>query len=186
MARTSIIALVAVASFACFPLTSVASDTKPTLRFSEVTHLIAKGELRTALEAVESTLKSKPSDPQWRFLHGTLLAQSERRAEAIAVFTSLTDDFPNLPEPHNNLAALLAANGHTDLARASLEAAVRADPSYGMAHENLAEVHLRLSLDAYQRAVAAGGDLKVLGPRIKQLQQLIDDPKQKVAGSTQR
>jgi Flp pilus assembly protein TadD len=186
MARTSIIALAVVASFAYAPLAALASDTKPALRFSEVTHLIAKGELRAALEAVESTLKSKPSDPQWRFLQGALLAQSERRAEAIAVFTSLTEDFPNLPEPHNNLAALQAANGHTDLARASLEAAVRADPSYGMAHENLADVHLRLSLDAYQRAVAAGGDVKVLGPRIKQLQQLIEDPRQNVAGTTQR
>ena len=185
MSRINIITLLLVASFAQAPW-AVASDQKPTWRYSDVTSMIAKGETRTALEAVESNLKIKPNDPQWRFVQGMLLAQSERRAEAIAVFTSLTEDFPNLPEPHNNLAALQAANGQTNLARASLEAAVRADPNYGMAHENLADVHLRLSLEAYQRALAAGGDEKVLGPRIKQLQQLIEDPRRSAAEPTPR
>ena len=185
MSRISIIAFLFVALLAHGP-SAVASDKKPTWRLSDVTRMIANGETGTALEAVESNLKTKPNDPQWRFLQGTLLAQSDRREEAIAVFTLLAEDFPNLPEPHNNLAALQAANGQTSLARASLEAAVRADPNYSIAHENLADVHLRLSLEAYQRALAAGGDAKAISPRIKQLQQLIEDPRRSVTEPTPR
>ncbi len=175
MTRTDIAALLFATLALGLPAASLAVDEKPALRFSEVTALAAKGKTQEALDAVEFNLKFKPRDPQWRFLHGMLLAQSERQSEAMAVFTALTEDFPNLPEPHNNLAVLQAANGQTGQARVSLEAAVRADPNYGVAHENLADVHLRLSLEAYQRALAAGGDAVLLGHKIKLLQQLIDN-----------
>lgn len=182
MMHSHIAALLITASMAYLPASSLALDEKPAVRFSEVSNLAAKGKTQEALVAVESSLMTKPRDPQWRFLQGLLLAQSDRRSEAILVFTSLTEEFPNLPEPYNNLAALQAANGQTGQARVSLEAAVRADPNYAVAHENLADVHLRLSLEAYQRAVAAGGDSKALGQKIKQLQQLIEHPKQTTDG----
>lgn len=186
MMHSHIAALLFAASMVCLPAASLALDEKPALRFSEATNLAARGKVQEALDVVESNLKTKPRDPQWRFLQGLLLAQSDRRSEALSVFTSLTEEFPNLPEPYNNLAALQAANGQTDQARVSLEAAVLADSNYAVAYENLADVHLRLSLEAYQRAVAAGGDSKVLGRKIKQLQQLIEDPKQSTDGLTHR
>src|SRR5690606_21604631 len=68
------------------------------------------------------------------------------------VFQGLTQQFPELPEPHNNLAALHAARGELDLARAALDEAVRALPSYALAHENLGDLHLRPALRAWQRA----------------------------------
>jgi tetratricopeptide (TPR) repeat protein len=175
-----IAALILTVSMMCCPAASFALEEKPGLRFSEITHLASSGKTQEALEAVESSLKAKPRDPQLRFLQGLLLTQSDRQSEAIAVFTALTEEFPNLPEPYNNLAALQAANGQTGQARVSLEAAVRADPNYSVAHENLADVHLRLSLEAYQRALAVGGDGRLLVPKIKQLQQLIEDPKRTV------
>ncbi|MCZ7562170.1 MAG: hypothetical protein M5U30_20840 [Burkholderiaceae bacterium] len=60
-----------------------------------------------------------------------------------------------MPEPHNNLAALYAARGELDRARAALEEAVRALPTYSLANENLGDIHLRLAERAYQRAVRA-------------------------------
>ena len=39
-------------------------------------------------------------------------------------FEQLTEDFPELPEPYNNLAVLYAADGQLDRARAALELAL--------------------------------------------------------------
>jgi len=61
-----------------------------------------------------------------------------------------------LPEPYNNLAVLLAAQGRIDRARDLLETALRHDPSYAVAHENLGDVFLRLAQREYERAVSAG------------------------------
>ena len=92
----------------------------------------------------------------------------------MAVFTALTEDLPNLPEPHNNLAVLQAANGQTGQARVSLEAAIRADPKYAVAHENLGDVHMRLALESYRNAVSSGADPSALAKKMKPLQLILD------------
>ncbi len=123
--------------------------------------------------AVNTALQTRPQDAQWRFLKGTVLTKIGRANEAILVFTALTEDYPNLPEPHNNLAVLQAANGQIGQARVSLEAAIRADPKYAVAHENLGDVQLRLALQAYQNAAAAGGDISQLSKKMKPLQLML-------------
>lgn len=175
MTRSELAALIVAIGIGCLPAVGAAADEKPAPgSFSTASRLADAGRTDQALRIVETALKTRPRDPQWRFLQGRILSQSQRRGEAISVFTALTEDFPNLPEPHNNLAVLLAAEGQPAQARASLEAALRADPAYGVAHENLGDVHLRLSLQSYQRALAAGGDAAALHRKINQLQKLID------------
>ena len=142
--------------------------------FSNTVKLVEAGQTDRALTAIEEALKTRPLDPQWRFLKGTALTQGGRSLEAMAVFTALTEDLPNLPEPHNNLAVLQAANGQTGQARVSLEAAIRADPKYAVAHENLGDVHLRLALESYRNAVASGGDPSALAKKMKPLQLILD------------
>jgi Flp pilus assembly protein TadD len=142
--------------------------------FSNTVKLVEAGRTERALSAIEEALKTRPLDPQWRFLKGTALTQSGRSPEAIAVFTALTEDLPNLPEPHNNLAVLQAGNGQTGQARVSLEAAIRADPQYAVAHENLGDVHMRLALESYRNALSAGGDPSALTKKMKPLQLILD------------
>jgi tetratricopeptide (TPR) repeat protein len=142
--------------------------------FSRTVQLVEAGEIDKALSAIEEALKKRPLDPQWRFLKGRALTQSGRSPEAMAVFVSLTEDLPNLPEPHNNLAVLQAANGQTGQARLSLEAAIRADPNYAVAHENLGDVQLRLALESYRNALSAGGDPAALAKKMKPLQLMLD------------
>lgn len=173
MTRSDIAALI-VAIGLGLPAACFAADDKPAEGFAAASRLAQAGQTEQALRIVDTALKTRPRDAQWRFLQGSLLSQSQRRSEAIAVFTALTEEFPNLPEPHNNLAVLLAANGQVAQARVSLEAALRADPAYGVAHENLGDVNLRLSLQAYQRALASGGDTVALTRKIKQLRQILD------------
>jgi Flp pilus assembly protein TadD len=57
-----------------------------------------------------------------------------------------------LPEPYNNLAVLQAAAGQVDSARALLETALRLDPGYRTAHQNLGDVYVRLAQRAYEAA----------------------------------
>jgi tetratricopeptide (TPR) repeat protein len=71
---------------------------------------------------------------------------------AVAGFTALTQEYPELPEPHNNLATLHAARGDLDRARAALDEAVRAMPAYALAWDNLGDVYLRLAARAWERA----------------------------------
>ena len=117
--------------------------------------LFAEGKSDEALAAIDSGLKAAPDDAQLRFQRGVIEADSGRTDAAIDTFTALTQDFPELPEPHNNLATLYAARGDIDRARSALEDAIRALPSYALAHENLGDIYLRLAERAYQRAFAA-------------------------------
>lgn len=142
--------------------------------FSNTLKLTEAGEFEPALQAINRALQTRPQDAQWRFLKGTVLTRMGRTTEALVVFTTLTEDFPNLPEPHNNLAVLQAAQGQIGQARVSLEAAVRADPKYAVAHENLGDVQLRLALEAYQNAIAAGGDSSALIKKMKPLQLMLN------------
>ena len=63
-----------------------------------------------------------------RFASASLLVDLKRSAEAIAVLESLTEDYPDLAEPYNNLAVLYASSGDYAKARAALEQALRLRP----------------------------------------------------------
>jgi tetratricopeptide (TPR) repeat protein len=119
----------------------------------EANQLFKQGQLERALERVEAFLKGRPKDARARFLKGLILTEQNRPNEAIKVFTELTHDFPELPEPYNNLAVLYAAQGQYDKARAALEMAIRTHPSYTTAHENLGDIYAKMASQAYDRAL---------------------------------
>ena len=115
--------------------------------------LYTQGKLAPALEKVDAFLKASPRDPQGRFLKGLVLTEQKRTGEAIQVFTGLTEDFPELPEPYNNLAVLYASQGNYDKAKSALELAIHTHPSYATAHENLGDIYAQLASRAYDRAL---------------------------------
>ena len=116
------------------------------------TQLLRQGKPAEALAKADAYIAGKPRDPQMRFLRGVILTEQGKQADAIAAFTQLTQDFPELPEPYNNLAALYAAQSQFDKARAALEMAIKLNPSYATAHENLGDVYARLAAQSYGRA----------------------------------
>jgi len=120
--------------------------------FAQAQRLADEGRPEDALAAIDVALQASPSDARLRFLKGVILTGQGKDGAAIEVFQGLARQFPELPEPHNNLAALHAARGELDLARVALDEAVRALPSYALAHENLGDLHLRLAMRAWQRA----------------------------------
>ena len=56
-------------------------------------------------------------------------------------------------EPFNNLAVLYAAKGQYSVAKEALDAALRANPNYADAHENMGDVLLQLAKYSYQRSL---------------------------------
>ncbi len=120
---------------------------------ADVTRLLKNGQYAEALGRADAFLGKNPRDAQMRFLKGVILTEQNRSNEAITVFTKLTEDYPALPEPYNNLAVLYAAAGQYEKARAALDAAIRTNPSYATAYENLGDVHAKLASQAYDKAL---------------------------------
>ncbi len=108
-----------------------------------------------AVELVEQALTRTPDDLQLRFTLGVMSMELGERAKALSIFTRLTQDFPDLADPYNNLAVLHAAAGELDEAKTALEQALRLQPEHAQAQENLGDVLTRLALRAYQRAQKA-------------------------------
>ncbi|OYY92573.1 MAG: hypothetical protein B7Y41_15450 [Hydrogenophilales bacterium 28-61-23] len=112
-----------------------------------------QGNNQAALEKVNGFLASNPKDAQGRFLKGLILTELNRFPDAIKVFSGLTEDFPELPEPYNNLAVLYAAQADYERAKNSLEMAIRTHPSYATAHENLGDIYAKMASQAYDKAL---------------------------------
>lgn len=121
--------------------------------YSDVSKLTQSGQYGEALNKANAYLVQQPKDAQMRFLKGLILTEQNKSAEAIAVFTKLTEDFPRLPEPYNNLAVLFATTNQYEKSRAALEMAIRTNPTYATAHENLGDVYAKLASQAYDKAL---------------------------------
>ena len=125
--------------------------------YADVNRLVHASQYPEALAKAEQYLASKPRDPQMRFLKGVIQTETGKTADAIATFTKITEDYPELPEPYNNLAVLYAGQSQFDKARAALEMAIRTKPNYATAHENLGDIYVRLASQAYSKALQLDG-----------------------------
>src|SRR4051812_18363188 len=121
--------------------------------YQESSRLFKDGKRAEALERINAFIAQHPKDARARFLKGVILAEQNKNAEAIAVFNDLTEEYPELPEPYNNLAVLYANQGDYEKARKALEMAIRTHPSYAVAHENLGDIYATLASQAYDKAL---------------------------------
>ena len=119
----------------------------------DIDGLLKRGQHAQALDRVNRYLAQNPGDTQGRFKKGVILAEQNKVAEAIEVFTKLSQDYPKLPEPHNNLAVLYASQGQYEKARQQLEMSIRTDPRFATAYENLGDVYTKLASQAYDKAL---------------------------------
>jgi tetratricopeptide (TPR) repeat protein len=131
----------------CFSLSAAADD------IQDANKLFKRGQHAQALSKVDAFLLSKPKDAQARFLKGLILTEQGQTDESIRIFTALTEDYPELPEPYNNLAVLYAGQGQYEKAKVALEMAIRTHPSYATAHENLGDIYAKMASQAYDRAL---------------------------------
>lgn len=120
-----------------------------------------------ATAKLDRLIRERPREPQARFMKGLVLTDEGRTDDAIETFRALLADYPELPEPRNNLAVLYAKKGEYALARDELERAVQAAPDYAVAHENLGDVYARLAEVEYEKTLAFDKRNKTAAAKLK-------------------
>lgn len=151
---------------------------------AEVSKLLEQGKLSEAAQRAQNGLKQNASDVQLRFLQGVIATEQRKYDQAIQIFTALTQEFPAMPEPYNNLAVLYAAKGEDRKAAQVLEQAIRTNSSYATAHENLGDLYARMASDAYAKALQLDGSRKPEQPKLALIKQIAATGPATAAAST--
>ena len=141
--------------------------------YTDVAQLLKTGKTQQALQKADTYLAKNARDPQMRFLRAIALTNDGKTEDAITAFRQLIEEYPELPEPYNNLAVIYARQGDLDRARAALEGAVRNNPNYAIAHENLGDIYARLAYQSYAQSLSKGGRPANLNPKLRQLKEML-------------
>ena len=119
---------------------------------SDVEKLIKARKYQDAVTQINADLKKTPRNVQLRFVKARLQIEMRQFDQAKKTLIEITQQFPELPEPYNNLAAIAANQGQWIEARDYLELALKLRPSYAIASANLGEIYIRLGAQAYEDA----------------------------------
>jgi Flp pilus assembly protein TadD len=141
-----------------------------------VRQLQAAGDYAAALEQTERILAARPKDAQMQFLRGVSLTELRRSDDAIAAFQAIIEAHPELAEPYNNLAALYAARGEYEKARVALEQALRSNPEYAVAHENLGDIHAALAVRSWTQSLKYAPENRGLATKLSIARELLRSP----------
>lgn len=141
--------------------------------YSDVNQSVRSAQWAKARTQAEAHLKTQPTDPQMRLLLSRIQDGQGQTAAAMETLQGLTQSFPELPEPHNNLAALYARQNRFAEALVALQAAVRARPDYATALENMGDVYIMLGIQAYQSAAQAAPSQPRIGNKRLAAEQLL-------------
>lgn len=148
----------------------------------DVSLLLEQGKADQAAKQADAYLQQNPADVEMRFLRGVIATEQKQNSQAIKIFSGLTREYPNMPEPYNNLAVLYAAEGQERKAAEALEQAIRTNPSYSTAHENLGDLYARMASEAYSKALQLDGARQEIRPKLALITQIV--PGSPVRGKT--
>lgn len=141
---------------------------------SDVEKLVKARKFEDAIDLINSHLKKTPGNVQLRFVKARLQIEMRQFTQAKKTLIEITQQFPELPEPYNNLAAIAANQGNWIEARDYLELALKLRPSYAIASANLGEIYIRLGAQAYESAaLSAQLNQRQYSNRAKALMNLI-------------
>lgn len=141
--------------------------------YGDVSALSQSGKTAEAIAKADQYLSTNARDPQMRFLKGVAQSKGGDLAAATSTFQALIEEYPELPEPYNNLAVIYANDGQLDKARGALEMAVRNNPNYAVAHENLGDIYARLAHDAYSKSIQLNGNNRGLKLKLSTLTHML-------------
>ena len=141
---------------------------------THIEKLTKERKFADAIKAIDAALVKSPRNVQLRFLKARLQIELRDPVSAKNTWIEITQQFPELPEPYNNLAALSANQGKWIEARDYLELALKLRPDYVTAQGNLAEVYLRLSEMNYQSASKLQPNQREYGLRAKAIKEILN------------
>ena len=138
-------------------------DGSQTQALLQTRELIELGKYEAANAVIIVRLNDKPRDAQWRYLEALLKAEmglfmknKDMLDTAVFLFERLSEEFPELPEPYNNLAVLYNKMGQKQKAIKSFKLAILNNPNYSLAYENLADLYLFLARETYLEGMSKG------------------------------
>jgi len=144
---------------------------------SDIEKLVKARQFPEAIKLIDTRLKSSPKNVQLRFLKARLQIEMRDLEQAKKTLIQITQQFPELPEPYNNLAAIAASQDKWIEARDYLELALKLRPSYAIASANLGELYVRLGAQAYEdAALSAQLNQRQYSNRAKALMNIIKQP----------
>ena len=132
---------------------------------ADIETLIQNKQWAQAQRLLQTELDRKaPSaqSPQWRLLGSQVMAGMGQTQDAIKTLQALIQEFPELPEPYNNLGVLLAAQGNYEAANEALLSAIQARPNYKIALQNLGDLYTAMAQAAYTKAKGLADDKSLL------------------------
>ncbi len=161
------------------PSSSIIQPAPPpglSVELADAAKLIREGQYEQARAKVDAVLAGDAKNPQARFIRGVIETDEGDGDEAIATFQGLTEDYPELPEPHNNLAVIWAKRGSYERALIELQAALAINPDYAIAHENLGDVYSRLAGVEFEHATTLDKGNKSAQAKLKLVRELYTVP----------
>ena len=139
---------------------------------TEIATLMKAGRNDEALQRADARLKDNPRDAQVRFMRGVILTEQGKIVEATVAFETLIQEFPELPEPYNNLAVIHAAQGRYESAYRLLQESLIAQPNYVTAYENLGDLYLSMAEQAYGKALGLDASNRVAKAKLEAAREL--------------
>ena len=180
-AQSTVLAALMTAFMALFSTALLAG---PAEDLKDAAKLYQQNKFDGAMTKVNGVLAQTPKDAQGRFLKGLIFTEQKKIADAIQMFTSLTEDYPELPEPYNNLAVLYAGQGNYDKAKAALELAIHTHPTYGTAYENLGDIYAQLARRSYDKALQLDKSNATAQSKLAMVKDLFQPPRPTLASTS--
>jgi Flp pilus assembly protein TadD len=161
-----------IAQTACAQVSPAPAASSAAADVSEIQRLIKDGQHAQALKLIDEALARNPKDAQMRFRRGVALSMLDRKTEALAVFQKLVEDHPDMPAPYNNMAVIYGSLGEYEKAKGALERAIRTNPAYATAYQNLGDVYAQLASQAYSKALQLDKTDTSVQPKLSLLREL--------------
>jgi len=164
--------LVSITIGSFFLLSSLISFAQSNL--DEIKLLVKNGKYVRAETITNNSIKNNLNNPELLFYKGIIETNIGKNNQAIDTFRNLTERFPELPEPFNNLAVLYAEKGQYTLAKEILEQAIKTNPSYLTAHINLGDIFTKMASEAYNNALEIDKSNNIAITKLSMITQLFN------------
>jgi len=143
-------------------------------KIEEIKLLLKNGEYNRAEILINNSNENNLNDPELLFYKGINETNLGKKNKAIDTFRDLTERFPKLPEPFNNLAVLYAEKAQYRLAKEILEQAIKTNPSYLTAHINLGDIYTKMASEAYNKALEIDKSNNIAITKLSMITQLFN------------
>lgn len=146
---------------------------------SRINQLINKQRYDYALKEIAERRKNTDTivhsgvDVQLLFLEARALAAMGNTSQSLEIYRNMTFNYPELPEPWNNMAVLQLQVGSLDEALNSLQSALAIRPNYAIANRNLGLIYTYLAKRSFEKAASQG--LTSAHTQAQQLQHFLEN-----------